>query len=67
MSGYDEWLHSEYTNPDSDCSENPECYTCWDTCETCDEHGEINGMTCQDCFGEGKIWDPNAQHDPEDN
>lgn len=67
MSGYDEWLHSEYTNPDSDCSENSECYNCWDSCEICGGLAEIDGVSCQDCEGVGRIFDPNAQHEREDN
>ena len=55
MSSYDGWLESPYTDPEKDCSESY-CSLCWRNCKECDAQGELDGVTCLACEGEGQYY-----------
>jgi len=54
FSSYDGWLESPY-DEGRNCSESY-CSLCWSECEDCDTQGELDGVTCSKCEGEGAFY-----------
>ena len=62
MFDYDRWLEGPYTDAENDCGD--DCPVCFTECEPCEGAGSVDEVSCPDCDGEGRFYDPqsNSEH-----